>query len=212
MYTVLVIRRRGWNDWQVGEKGRSTQAGFLPKVDELNTLDSPARSIPQWPARRELEKEKREDVRKSEQPWYWHWQWKWAAIDGAGERQTGDESSACPCFFFGVFLFPTCNGVSVGYSSFFPSCSVLVFVLDLFPNNRLSLPLTLQKSPDPPPPSYPTLSFLSQHWDSTQAPSPAVVTGRLAPAPAAATPLRAMADRVGVAAIVRGWAALVARH
>ncbi|QYS95744.1 hypothetical protein H0G86_003018 [Trichoderma simmonsii] len=120
MYTVLVIRRRGWNDWQVGEKGRSTQAGFLPKVDELNTLDSPARSIPQWPARRELEKEKREDVRKSEQPWYWywHWQWKWAAIDGAGERQTGDES------------------------------------------------------PDPPPPSYPTLSFLSQHWDSTQATKP----------------------------------------
>jgi hypothetical protein len=150
MYTVLVIRRRGWNDWQVGEKGRSTQAGFLPKVDELNTLDSPARSIPQWPARRELEKEKREDVRKSEQPWYWHWQWKWAAIDGAGERQTGDESSACPCFFFffGVFFR---NGVSVGYSSFFPSCSVLVFVLDLFPNNRLSLALTLQKSPDPLP-------------------------------------------------------------
>lgn len=64
MYTVLVIRRRGWNDWQVGEKGRSTQAGFLPKVDELNTLDSPARSIPQWPARRELEK--REEGRRQE--------------------------------------------------------------------------------------------------------------------------------------------------
>lgn len=66
MYTVLVIRRRGWNDWQVGGKGRSTQAGFLPKVDELNTLDSPARSIPQWPARRrtgEREEGRRQEIR-----------------------------------------------------------------------------------------------------------------------------------------------------
>lgn len=145
MYTVLVIRRRGWNDWtgRLGKRvARPRQAFcFLPKVDELNTLDSPARSIPQWPARRELEKEnegRRQEIRTTlvlalalEVE---------VGSDRWRERESGRRAmncSACPCLFF--FLFQLCNGVSVGYSSLFPSCSVLVFVLDLFPNNRLSL-------------------------------------------------------------------------
>ncbi|KAL7938529.1 hypothetical protein V8C35DRAFT_80986 [Trichoderma chlorosporum] len=107
----------------------------------------------------------REQRRRQEkrQPRYW----QVGEIDGAGERQAGDESSGLSFFFFFFCFFFPCSlqrhdGLSVSVSFFLFLSPLLFLFLSLFPRSRI--PPCLCQRPASSPPFVPNSSFFSQRW------------------------------------------------